>query len=886
MRGLASFLRCRRGGAMLYTGAFGLMLMAGVGAMMTNYAWQEAQYEELRGALRASVSASSRLLSEASDAGVQAQIRKRVADFVRGLAEGLEVDQNDITITHNATTQETWVTIAGSAKYAFANLWGAGGGGGGTVQLPSVRVGVALDSSRFEIAVAADSSSSMTGYVSGSTTTRMAALRSALGVAIDVLESQNTETPGTMAAAIVPFGNVVNVADTSGSGQTEAKRRYARILTGAEVTSTEVSAAAKATTNHYYDLYASYGRSMIDMSSVISKKLPITESTPDWNLQATESVDVAALMPGAGATWSHRGQDFWNGCVMARWGAYWDADAQPSTWDSTNLDNNASEYPAKTNVAAWGTGGTALTGQPLHLSDDPPSAASPSTRFYAYSYPDSSFGGSADARMEALLKETLYDGSLTSVTATGDTDPKGVGGILGSSSTQSTNPNRPRSLLDRMRGFNDWTHTNFGGDSSVDGDALCPPSPIQPLTDSATDLRSYTSSMTHIPQHGRNSATYLHLGIVWGVRALSPLWQSVWNVADSQSAARPLAPCYGNNSVNCAQDLKKIIVILSDGEGETGYPMPGRAGRAELRTNNASTTIADIPNPWMRSNEARQYYLCVGSTGEAIQPSSPMLVTGTGGSQWETAANKTTETAFNSDSGFTGKLDTDGTFTIAAADDIAKDWVGDNTASPPIPGIVDEDASEADVSTLVQRLTPWQLFRGETATIANTTCSMADALAGKTPTGCAWAGGTLLSDGRITQRPACRPNQPFGAYGNVDDFMRVGNQDVVDGAAPFQSDSSHNLDTGYAARRATTKATLDSWFNDACDFANDRGIAIVGVFLGDSSKTQAIADLEACVDRAGGTAGTRDVHIAPTKAALETAFREIFTIRSNLRFLN
>ena len=883
MRGLASFLRCRRGGAMLYTGAFGLMLMAGVGAMMTNYAWQEAQYEELRGALRASVSASSRLLSEASDAGVQAQIRKRVADFVRGLAPGLEVDQNDITITHNTTTQETWVTIAGSAKYAFANLWGAGGGGGGTVQLPSVRVGVALDSSRFEIAVAADSSRSMTGYVSGSTTTRMAALRSALGVAIDVLESQNTETPGTMAAAIIPFGNTVNVADTSGSGQTEGKRRYARILTGAEVTSTEVSAAAKATTNHYYDMYASYGRSMIDMSSVISKKLPITESTPDWDLEATESVDVAALMPGSGTTWSVNGKSFWNGCVMARWGAYWDADAQPSTWDSTNLDNNASEYPAKTNVAAWGTGGTALTGQPLHLSDDPPSAASPSTRFYAYSYPDSSFGGSADARMEALLKETVYDGSVVALTNNpyNPSSPPGYAGLLGSTANAPVSPSSPISLLERMRGFNDWTHPNLGGDNSVDGDALCPPSPIRPLTDSATDLRNYTASMTHIPRHGRGGASYLHLGIVWGVRALSPLWQSVWNVADSQSAARPLAPCYGNNSVNCAQDLKKILVILSDGEGETGVPMPGRAGRGDLRTNDASTTSDDIPNPWMDSANATQYYLCVGSTTR-----SPMLPTGTGGPQWETAANKTTETAFNSDSGFTGKLDTDGTFTIAAADDIAKDWVGDNSASPPIPGIVDEVASEADVSTLVQRLTPWQLFRGESVTIASTNCSVADALAGKTPTGCAWAGGKLISDGRITQRPACRPNQPFGAYGNVDDFMRIGNQDVVAGAAPFQSDSSHNLDTGYAARRATTKATLDSWFNDACDFANDRGIAIVGVFLGDSSKTQAIADLEACVDRAGGTTGVQDVHIAPTKAALETAFREIFTIRSNLRFLN
>ena len=70
-RMLIRFLRDRHGGGMLYAGAFGLMLMASVGTMMTNYAWQEAQHEELRGALRAAVSASSRLLAEVSDTNVQ-----------------------------------------------------------------------------------------------------------------------------------------------------------------------------------------------------------------------------------------------------------------------------------------------------------------------------------------------------------------------------------------------------------------------------------------------------------------------------------------------------------------------------------------------------------------------------------------------------------------------------------------------------------------------------------------------------------------------------------------------------------------------------------------------------------------------------------------------
>ena len=853
MHGLVSFLRCRRGGAMLYSGAFGLMLMAGIGATMTNLAWREAQQEELRGALRASISASSRLLSDASDASVQAQIRTRVANFVRGLADGLEVDDSDITITHNTTTQETWITIGGSAKYAFSNLWGSGGGGAGTVQLPAVRVGVALDSSRYEIAVAADVSNSMRFDIGGGPPyiSRIAGLQSALGVAIDVLEDQVTETPGSMAAAIVPFGHTVNVADTSGSGQTEGKRRYARILTGAAVTSTSVSDAAKATTNHYYDLYASYGRGMIDMTAITSKKLPITESTPDWDLRAAESVDVSAIMPSSGATWSTNGKDFWNGCVMARWGAYWDAAAQPSAWNSTNLDNNASLYPATTNVAAWGTGGTALTGQPLHISDDPPSAASPSTRFTAYSYPDSSIGGTADARMEALLKETLTDNSIMEWATKN-------GGLVGNDNWGNATP-----ILARMRGFNDWGRDNQRAETA-DGDAMCSSNPILPLTDDATALRTYTNQLTHIPEFGGPGPTYLHLGIVWGTRVLSPLWKSVWNVEDAQGSVRPLAPCYGNNTTNCAQLLKKTLVILSDGQNSIGVyaPMHGRAARGRLD----SGGVANVKNP--RTNEG-QYALCSGT-----QDNIGMLPLGAGGNTWKTAANDKTAAAFNGR--FTGKLDSNGTFSTTASAAIASDWTT----------IVDSSASSATVNTLVTLLTPWQLFRGETATISNTTCSISDVLAGKTPSGCGWSGGVLASDGRITQRPPCRPHVPFGAYGNVDDFMRIGNQDVVSGASPLQSESTWNLDTSSDTMRSDLDDTLDDWLSDACDFANDRGIAIVGVFIGNSNLTQAINALEACVDRAGGTSGVQDVHIAPTKAALETAFREIFTIRSNVRFLN
>ena len=861
MRGVASFLRCRRGGAMLYAGAMGLMVLASVGAMMTNYAWEEAQHEELRGALRASISASSRLLSEASDLSVQTQIKSRIANFMRGLVDNLEVDDSDITITHNATTQETWITIGGQAKYAFTKLWGSGGGGGGTVQLPAVRVGVALDSSRYEIAVAADVSASMRHNIGTTSTTKMEALRSALGVAVDVLEDQVTTTPGSMAAAIVPFGHVVNVADTSGSGQTAAKRRYARMLTGAAVTSTSVSAAAKGTDNHYYDLYASYGRGMVDMTPLISKKLPITESTPDWNLRQTnESIDVSAIMPGAGATWSVNGKSFWNGCVMARWGAYWDAGARPTSWDATNLDSNASLYPAATNVAAWSTGGPTLTNRPLHLSDDPPSSTSPSTRFTAYSFPDSSIGGTADARIEAVLKETLTPNSVTGTATPPD------GALIATPTT------RPLSYLARMRGFNDWSRINRGGET-VDGDAFCPTNPILPLTDTAATLRAYNGQLTHVPQFGKRGVTYLHIGIVWGLRALSPLWKSIWDVADAQGAVRPLAPCFGNNTANCAQDIKKTIVILSDGANFPGYPMHGRAAVGHLPQVGPQTE-AEVRNPLLSTSVVIGDALCGGN-----QSAKGMLPTGTGAATWKTAAYDKNASDFNGRPGFTGKLDGDGTFSTAAAQTLASHW----------RNIVSTSVLPSTLQTRFDLMTPWEVFRGEKMSINGTSCSVSDAFAGKTPTGCQLTGEDLGLDGRITQRPACRPTMPFGPYGNIDDFMRIGGQDVVAGASPFQSASTWTLDTSYVDMRDHVDTYLNKWMEDACSLANDRGVSIVGVYIGngtDPNNQPHINFLESCVDRAGGTAGVQDVHVAPTKAALETAFREIFTIRSNLRFLN
>lgn len=857
LRRWMAYLRCRRGGAMLFTGAIGLGLMSTVGAMMANYAWREAQYDRLQGALRASISASGRLLAGAADANVQSQIKGRVADFLRGLVAGLEVDEDDITIDHDAAAGETWITVGGSAKYAFSNLWGGGGSGqDAAVDLPDIRVGVSLDISRYEIAVAADLSDSMSRYMgSGATSTRLAALQTALGAAIDVMADRLSATPGSLAAAIVPFGNVVNVADTSGTGATVGKARYARILTGAAVATSTVSAAARNTNHHYYDQFASYGRSMIDMSAIISRKLPITEETPDWDLRQDESIDVSALMPSTAVstTWDVNGIDFWNGCVMARWGAYWHAAARPSGWDADDLAANASLYPVAADAPAWGTGDSAVTAVPLHISDVAPSVASPATRFTAYSYPDSFFGGSADARVEAVLKETLTDGSV-------------VGTAL---VDEPTAPNTAR-VIDQMRGPNDWRRNNLRRET-VDGEALCPINPVLPLTDVPADLRTYTDNLTVVPRFANAGVTYLHLGIVWGVRVLSPLWQGTWGVTDAQSVPRPLVPCYGDNRTSCAADIRKTIIILSDGQSNSHTPMWGRAARGRLD----NRTVESIMNPSLLPYDSGRYSLCGGASVNL-----GMLPTGNGVTAWKQAALDTTASDFNARFPAT-MLDADGTFNATAVTELGNDW----------RAIAYPDASNTTIfqwTLLFDQVTPWQLFRGESLSLQSTACSVTDALAGQTPDGCSWNSGTVfLADGRATQRPACRPRHQFGPYGDIDDFMRISGSEVVPAASPFQSSADWTLDTAETEMETHTRGSLNDWFTEACEFASERDIDIVGVFIGARSGSETAIDaLEACVDEAGGTDGVRDVHIAPTEASLTSTFRDIFTIRSNLRYLN
>ena len=802
---------------MLIGGALSILLVAGLGAQLSNYAWREAQWEELRAALRAAVSATAHLLPRITQAAVQEQVRQRVADFVQGQVEGLDMDPDDVTVAHDAGSRTTTITIGGNATYAMSDVWG-GGGSEDAATLPAQSVSVVLDTERYEVAIAADVTSSMAQRFSvGATdpTTKLDGLKAAVEVVATLMDEVNAQNPGAMAVALVPFGSAVNVAETGGSGETEGKRRYAHMLTGAE----PGSAGATATTGHWVDTFHHYGTGN-DMGELYQRELPdFYRGGSDWNLRATGTdLDVSAQVPSL-ATWTVDGEDFWQGCVMARWGAYWHADARPDAWDADDPDAGA--WPATGDVAAWTTASAGLTGEPLHLSDAPPAHGDPNTRFTAYSWPDARIGGSADGRLEALLFATLE-------------------------STTPLSSATWRNRLPRLVGFNNWSLTSFSGN----GATLCPEDPILPLSDVGATLRAASTALRFVPPYHGIGMTYLHLGPVWGLRVLSPLWRSVWNTSDAAGVARPLAACAaGETGAHCDSLLRKSILLITDGASAIGGALvPGRV---------AETTQADRPAS-LRPN-TRGKGVCT-------------LLAGASTGDYRDHRDESDPATFND------------LFRTEADDRFGAH------AGPVLDGIealfdqADNRADRSAWSRVVGDLTPWQLFRGDGRT--NGADNVNDLLADSQ--------NRFGLDGRVVHRNVCRMSDPFGPYGQIDDLVQVGGA-PVEGVAPFARGPGWPTTPGGLRTRLT--ARLDGWFLDACRIADARGVTIRAIYIGSnpgasdqSLLAQAdranITRLEQCVDAAGGASGVQDVFVTPDEAALEEAFREVFTVDRNLRFLD
>ena len=332
---------------MLIGGSIAMLAMAGAGSMLANYAWREAQEAEIEATLRAGVAAAAHLM-RGDLAAAEEQIKQRVADFMRGLLDDLTITSDDIFVQHDFATNRTTVTVAGNGLYAFKSLWAAGGTG--APESLNVQVIVEFDASQFEFALALDVSRSMGLTPSGWSVTRLDALKDTIDTVAQTVDAVSTTNPGIVTLALVPYSNVVNVADTSGMSRTEAKERYVRMLTGAEYS----THASRDSEGHWVDTFHYYGTGA-DMGPLASRDLPDFLTVTDWNLHQPGVEDVSTQVPVLGR-WDFEGSDFWNGCVMARWGAYWDPDARPIVWDPGDPGN----WPARKTVAGWEPGSTGI----------------------------------------------------------------------------------------------------------------------------------------------------------------------------------------------------------------------------------------------------------------------------------------------------------------------------------------------------------------------------------------------------------------------------------------------------------------------------------------------------------------------------------------------
>ena len=864
---LSAFLGSRKGAAVLVACAGSVGVLAVTGSMMTNYAWRESQWEEIRTALRAAVSSAGPLLAGIGNPTVEEQIRERISQFAQGSMPGFELDPTDVALAHDTGTGVTTISVAG--EFAFQDLWGTdpNNQAGGSVDGVDASIAVKFETERYEVGIALDISGSMrisTTAADGSRVSRMNALKTAMATVADVMQATNDDSPGTMLVSVIPFTTAVNVADTgtngpvADQGRTAAKERYVRMLAGApgagETITDTLRAAQTAATNgtgQWVDTFHHYGVGN-DLGPLRAQGLPqdLLDNT-DWNLRRTNvAVDVSSQVPALG-TWTVDDEDFWNGCVMARWGAYWNTGARPTGWVSDSSTN----WPATKSVAGWSTGSAALPAStPLHLSDAPPAADDPHTLFTAYSWPDSRIGGQADQRLQAIMA-ALLDTTTHALRLT----PRG------GSFFNIQLPDDP------FHADNDWAATGSRG-----GATLCPEHSISPLTDDATSLRQTVAALDIASAFTPDSSslvegTYLNLGIVWGLRTLSPLWQRVWQVSDLQGNARPEVPCApGETGNGCNPLLHKSILIISDGTSYPGELLRSRLGELWRLT----PRLASPPHQW---DELPRW-----SDSRACSPAATAYL-----GPYHQAGQEGAEADFNnrfspylSDGEHFGDIMSPGAYWVQNQFRILDRWTGNPSARRILR------------ATALTSMSPWELFRGLDA-------DTVDALMDE------------ANEFGFDRRPVqaehlCRPSSMFSSYGRIDDRVLVGTTDAVPPApvepvadvAPFNLAGLPTATAGDGRpgsgdfRRGGLLADemadrLDGWFLESCRIANRRRVRINAIFVGTAGSTSSdLAVLERCVDAAGGTANHQDVYLVTDGEALNDAFTELFTARRNLRFLD
>lgn len=832
---LKGYARSRRASAMIVSGAFVLVGMAVSGAGLSNYAWREAQWQELQAVTRAAVSAAGTMLATAGTPSGNQQISARVAEFMSGLMPGLIVKAADIAIARGA---DDVVSVEVEGSYAFQDLLGSLGGGS-SAETVTTAVRVKLEVNRYEVAVAADLSSSMNSALPDGTT-KLQALKNAFVAAGTALQAQTANNPGSMMVSLVPYVAAVNVADTCAESagvctdaRTEAKERYVRMLAGGRATIAETLTDARdAVANdkrvHWVDTFRNYGMSR--NSPLTHRYLPegLLDDT-DWHLRRMGvNIDVSSDVPNLG-NWTVDGEDFWNGCLMARWGARWDADARPSTWDHD--DPNTWTWPATKAVAAWSPRGTALPATtPLHLSDAPPLASDLNSLFTAYSWPDARIGTEADAVLKQTHLEMMFPGTST------------VGLYA---------PFQPNATYPVMMGYNHWERPAHGGG------LLCPRSSISPLTDDLVALQAATNAFdTSGTQYWAGNMsqgqTMAARGVIWALRTLSPLWQNVWHVQDAAGRARPGVPCAPGDTGNCDAQLKKSIFLIADGVDEIGRVRSQRLNEGKLPPHPSNPGYG----PWVCSTRSTFPYAKYYDTRLARDETSfnnYFKASVVAGGQDLVQQN--------------GKLGLQGMIRFSEALLVAQ---GTDCATEPARCQAIQNALYADPPT------PWEIFHSLDSDAVD-----------------------KLMDGNfgLTGRPTlvghiCRPTSLFTVYGTVGDVVEAGDAGAVAGKAPFEYQSmasvANNVIVDHVQRpivRAEMESRVEDWLVEACRIAGLRRVRVHALYIGHEG-SPGIENLEACVDAAGGDPNEDEVYVVPTAEDIRDTIVNLFTLRRNLRFID
>ena len=812
---------------MIIGGSLAMLLMATVGGLVVNHAWREAQQEEIRTALRAAVGASSHLL-RGDVVAAEGAIKERVAGFMRGLLDRLTISKDDVSIVHDAATNRTTISIGGNATYAFANLWAFGGGG--SPSRVEEEVTVEFTMSEFEFALALDVSISMGEKPSGWTVSRLDVLKQAVATVATTVEAISKTNPGAISLSIVPFANVVNVADTSGTQKTVAKERYVRMLAGADYG----TQTARDSEGHWVDTFHAYG-SGSNMGPLASRSLPDFLVPGDWNLHGPETEDISAQVPGI-ATWSFEGEDFWNGCVMARWGAYWDPDARPTIWDPGDAGN----WPAITDVDGWEPGSPRLRDLPLHFSDAPPDANDPNTRFTAYSWPDARIHGMADGRLADVMRRTI-----------------------------------DRAAYLRPNGVVSDNHWHLRA-TDLGGSLYCPEASIVPLTDDPDALRVVQDyDVVQTTPSIRQGQTYLHLGIVWGLRLLSPLWRDVWKTRSTAAGEDlPRVPCGASVAARgCSRLVSKEIVIVSDGANVGGNTQVGRSfyrGPPPDRLRYAPGA-AITANPDSFGDHGRCHTDVVNATRRAIRSVGSAPDPATFADSFEVGA--------------------DGTFTVEGLSRVIDGFQATHPVLQSLDPVSDQAAINA-ARTLwrdaLQDMTPWQLFRGYDPDSPTKSTDAVDVLIAP------------ANHFGFTGRPVhnwhyCRPHMVFGAYGRLNEVVNIGDGPPVPNVAPFSfthrgyPTTQDGAGRQHRTHRELIGNRLDDWFLESCRIAGERGVRIHAIYIGGRgtwTQRNTIRLLEDCVDRGHlGNRSVDEVHVTPTAQELQDAINSIIAIRRNLRYL-